>query len=46
MVKELMRREKYYAPQSEAEELVPDILCDSLVGGDLEGVEEGDPWTF
>ena len=46
MVKELMNREKYITPKSEAEELAPDILCDSLVGGGLEGVDEGDPWTF
>ena len=42
------KREKYITPRIEADEMAPDILCDSLVqgGGELEGVEEGDPWTF
>lgn len=46
MTKELLFRELYTAPVTETEEMAPDILCDSLVDGDLEGVSEGDPWTF
>lgn len=47
MVKKFIQREKYITPQLEAGEVAPDILCDSLIeGGDLEGVDEGEPWTF
>ena len=45
MVKRFILREKYIAPKLEAEQTVPDILCDSA-GGDIELVDEGDPWEI
>lgn len=39
-------REKYKAPQLEAEEKAPDSLCDSSASSGLEEIGEGDPWTF
>lgn len=35
----------YKAPVSEASELLPDLLCDSLVDGGLEDITEED-WTL
>lgn len=45
MVKKIFERERYITPQFEAEEMAPDILCDSA-GGDIELIDDGDPWEF
>ena len=45
MVKRFILREEYITPQLEAEEMAPDILCDSA-GGNIELIDEGDPWEL
>lgn len=38
-------RQEYIVPETVSDSFVPGILCDSIVGGDLEDLTEED-WTI
>ena len=36
----IQKKEEYITPLSEFGNMLPDLLCDSAIGGDLEGLDE------